>query len=100
MGGQTLLVKHDLYPSKEALDGEPASGAADGMPEQLEQLDELSPWARAWDSHEVVEDAQDRQRQDRHETAGRPSRQDKPAKAAEGDEPVFAHIIHVAVTRR
>ena len=40
-GGQTLLVKHDLYPSKEALDGELASGATDGMPEQLEQLDEL-----------------------------------------------------------
>jgi uncharacterized protein YndB with AHSA1/START domain len=40
-GGQTLLVKHDLYPSKEALDVELASGAADGMPEQLEQLDEL-----------------------------------------------------------
>ena len=40
-GGQTLLVKHDLFPSKEALDGELASGAADGMPEQLEQLDEL-----------------------------------------------------------
>ncbi len=40
-GGQTLLVKHDLYPSKEALDGELASGAADGLPEQLEQLDEL-----------------------------------------------------------
>jgi uncharacterized protein YndB with AHSA1/START domain len=40
-GGQTLLVKHDLYPSKAALDGELASGAADGMPEQLEQLDEL-----------------------------------------------------------
>ena len=40
-GGQTLLVKHDLYPSKEALDDELASGAADGMPEQLEQLDEL-----------------------------------------------------------
>ena len=39
--GQTLLVKHDLYPSKEALDDELASGAADGMPEQLEQLDEL-----------------------------------------------------------
>jgi uncharacterized protein YndB with AHSA1/START domain len=39
--GQTLLVKHDLYPSKAALDGELASGAADGMPEQLEQLDEL-----------------------------------------------------------
>ena len=40
-GGQTLLVKHDLYPSKEALDAELASGAADGLPEQLEQLDEL-----------------------------------------------------------
>jgi uncharacterized protein YndB with AHSA1/START domain len=40
-GSQTLLVKHDLYPSKEALDGELASGAADGLPEQLEQLDEL-----------------------------------------------------------
>ncbi|MEW5992281.1 MAG: SRPBCC family protein [Chloroflexota bacterium] len=40
-GGQTLLVKHDLYPSKQALDGELASGAAEGLPEQLEQLDEL-----------------------------------------------------------
>ncbi len=38
-GGQTLLVIHDLYPSKEALDG--ASGSMDGMPETLEQLDEL-----------------------------------------------------------
>jgi uncharacterized protein YndB with AHSA1/START domain len=41
MGGQTLLVKHDLYPSKAALDGEFASGATEGLPEQLEQLDEL-----------------------------------------------------------
>ena len=40
-GGQTLLVKHDLYPSKAALDGELASGAADGIAEQLEQLEEL-----------------------------------------------------------
>ena len=40
-GGQTLLVKHDLYPSKAALDAELASGAAGGMPEQLQQLDEL-----------------------------------------------------------
>ena len=39
-GGQTLLVLHDLYPSKEALDGAIA-GTEDGMPEQLEQLDEL-----------------------------------------------------------
>jgi hypothetical protein len=40
-GGQTLLVKHDLYPSKAALDGELASGATDGILVQLEQLDEL-----------------------------------------------------------
>ena len=39
--GKTLLVMRDLYPSKEALDAELASGAADGMPEQLDQLDEL-----------------------------------------------------------
>jgi uncharacterized protein YndB with AHSA1/START domain len=37
-GGRTLLVIHDLYPSKEALD---ASGSMDGMPETLDQLDEL-----------------------------------------------------------
>jgi uncharacterized protein YndB with AHSA1/START domain len=36
--GRTLLVIHDLYPSKEALE---ASGAMDGMPETLQQLDEL-----------------------------------------------------------
>jgi uncharacterized protein YndB with AHSA1/START domain len=40
-GGKTLLVMHDLYPSKEALDGAIASGATGGMPETLEQLDEL-----------------------------------------------------------
>ena len=40
-GSQTLLVKHDLYPSKAALDGELASGAAEGLPEQFEQLDEF-----------------------------------------------------------
>jgi uncharacterized protein YndB with AHSA1/START domain len=40
-GGQTLLVIHDLYPSKEALDGALASGSVDGMPETLEQLAEL-----------------------------------------------------------
>ena len=40
-GGQTLLVMHDLYPSREALDGALASGAVDGMPETLDQLDEL-----------------------------------------------------------
>ncbi len=40
-GGQTLLVMHDLYPSKEVLDGALTSGSVDGMPETLEQLDEL-----------------------------------------------------------
>ena len=40
-GGKTLLVVHDLYPSKEALDGAIASGSTGGMPEQLEQLDVL-----------------------------------------------------------
>jgi uncharacterized protein YndB with AHSA1/START domain len=39
--GRTLLVKHDLYPSKAALDGELASGATEGIPVQLEQLAEL-----------------------------------------------------------
>jgi uncharacterized protein YndB with AHSA1/START domain len=39
--GKTLLVVHDLYPSKKALDDAIASGATSGMPEQFEQLDEL-----------------------------------------------------------
>jgi uncharacterized protein YndB with AHSA1/START domain len=40
-GGKTLLVVHDLYPSKEALDAAFASGSTGGMPEQLDALDEL-----------------------------------------------------------
>ena len=40
-GGKTLLVMHDLYPSKEALDGAIASGSTGGMGETFEQLDEL-----------------------------------------------------------
>ena len=40
-GGKTLLVMHDLYPSKEALDAAIASGSTDGMGETFEQLDEL-----------------------------------------------------------
>jgi uncharacterized protein YndB with AHSA1/START domain len=39
-GGKTLLVLHELYPSKEALEGAIA-GMEGGMPEQFEQLDEL-----------------------------------------------------------
>jgi uncharacterized protein YndB with AHSA1/START domain len=37
--GKTLLVMHELYPSKEALDA--AGGAADALPETFGQLDEL-----------------------------------------------------------
>ncbi|MFO0723255.1 MAG: SRPBCC family protein [Myxococcota bacterium] len=40
-GGQTHLVIHDLYPSKEALEEGLASGALDGMPETLQQLEDL-----------------------------------------------------------
>jgi uncharacterized protein YndB with AHSA1/START domain len=39
-GGQTLLVLHELYPSKEALDAA-GTGAADAMGETFAQLDEL-----------------------------------------------------------
>jgi len=38
--GKTLVVIHDLYPSKEALDAA-GTGAADVMNETFEQLDEL-----------------------------------------------------------
>jgi uncharacterized protein YndB with AHSA1/START domain len=39
-GGKTLLVMHELYPSKEALDGAIA-GMEGGMSETFAQLDEL-----------------------------------------------------------
>jgi uncharacterized protein YndB with AHSA1/START domain len=39
IGGKTVLVVHEHYPSKEALDT--GSGALDAMPETLEQLNEL-----------------------------------------------------------
>jgi len=40
-GGETLVVMHDLYPSKEALDAAIASGSTSGFCETFEQLDEL-----------------------------------------------------------
>jgi uncharacterized protein YndB with AHSA1/START domain len=40
-GAQTLVVMHDLYPSKEALDGAIASGSTGGLGETFAQLDEL-----------------------------------------------------------
>jgi uncharacterized protein YndB with AHSA1/START domain len=39
-GGKTLLTFHEIYPSKEALD-EAMTGSAAGLPEQLDQLEEL-----------------------------------------------------------
>jgi uncharacterized protein YndB with AHSA1/START domain len=39
--GQTLLVMHDLYPSKEALDEAMSSGSTSGMDETFNQLDEF-----------------------------------------------------------
>ena len=39
--GQTRVVVHDLYPSKEALDEAIASGSTGAWPEQFEALDEL-----------------------------------------------------------
>ncbi len=41
-GGKTLLTFHEIYPSKEALE-EALQGSAAGLPEQLEQLDDLLP---------------------------------------------------------
>jgi uncharacterized protein YndB with AHSA1/START domain len=38
-GGKTLVILHDLYPSKEALDA--GSGSTDAMDETFDQLDEL-----------------------------------------------------------
>ncbi len=38
---KTLLVMHDLYPSKEALDEAIGSGSTSGMDETFNQLDEL-----------------------------------------------------------
>jgi uncharacterized protein YndB with AHSA1/START domain len=40
-GGKTLLVLHELYPSKQALDDAIASGSTSGADEQYEQLDAL-----------------------------------------------------------
>jgi len=48
--GKTLLVMHDLYPSKEALDGTLA-GMEGGMSETLEQLDEFVVTRGASRSH-------------------------------------------------
>jgi len=40
-GDKTLLVLHELYPSKQALDDAIASGSTSGASEQFEQMDTL-----------------------------------------------------------
>jgi len=40
-GAKTMVVMHDLYPSKEALDSAIASGSTSGFSETFEQLDDL-----------------------------------------------------------
>ena len=39
--GKTLVVLHELYPSKEALDAALAAGSQDGTLETFDQLDEF-----------------------------------------------------------
>ncbi|RYD49757.1 MAG: ATPase [Sphingomonadales bacterium] len=41
-GGKTLLTFHEIYPTSAALE-EALQGSAAGLPEQLDQLDELLP---------------------------------------------------------
>lgn len=40
-GAETLVMLHELYPSKEALDEAIASGSTSGFAEQFAQLDEF-----------------------------------------------------------
>ena len=40
-GAETLVVMHDLYPSKQALDDAIASGSTSGSGESFQQLDEV-----------------------------------------------------------
>lgn len=40
-GAETLVIVHDLYPSKDALDAAIASGSTGAYPEQFEELDAL-----------------------------------------------------------
>ncbi len=52
-GGKTLLVMHDLYPSKEALDACPRlrDGRAGCARRSSNWTSFSSPWARAWAAH-------------------------------------------------
>jgi uncharacterized protein YndB with AHSA1/START domain len=53
--GKTLLVLHELYPSKEALDAA-ITGMEGGCPRRSRNWTSFSsPWARSRDGHEVVD---------------------------------------------
>ena len=56
-GGKTLIVVHDLYPSKEALDAcDRLRIDIEGCPSRSGNWTSFSsPWARASDGHEVVD---------------------------------------------
>ena len=41
VSGTTLVIVHDLYPSRESLDDAIATGSSGAMPEQLDQLELL-----------------------------------------------------------
>jgi hypothetical protein len=70
--GKTLLVMHDLYSSKEALD---AAGTARRMrwSRRSRNWTIFLTWARVWDGHEVVDLAVSAHKEDR-----RTHRQDGP----------------------
>ncbi len=60
--GKTLVVMHERYPSKEALDATLA-GMEGGCPSRSRNWTSFSsPWARAWDGHEAVDPAVGRTR--------------------------------------
>jgi len=50
-GATTLVVMHDLYPSKDALDEAIASGSTSGFSETFEQLDDVLVTVRAGAGH-------------------------------------------------
>ena len=57
-GGKTLLVMHELYPSKEALDAAGPGRRMRWARRSSNWTSFSSPWARAWDGHDLAEDRQ------------------------------------------
>lgn len=101
-GGKTLLVLHDLYPSKDTLD-EALAGMEGGAPEQHEQLDALLA-TLVWLSGGEVMKKPALQKTSHGEApptlpvamTGKASL----AKAAVGDQPVFEYIASLPQPQR